>query len=59
MTKDKNNRECQVCGYVYDPEKGDPLGDVPPNTIWDALQNEWTCPVCKADKDSFEEADSE
>ena len=25
---------CANCGYVYDPEKGDPMSDVPPGTAF-------------------------
>jgi rubredoxin len=24
--------KCTVCGYVYDPEKGDPDNGIPPDT---------------------------
>jgi rubredoxin len=45
---------CQVCGYVYDPALGDPDNGVNPDTPFDNLPAEWVCPVCGADKDSFE-----
>jgi rubredoxin len=45
---------CQVCGYVYDPAIGDPDNGVNPGTPFDNLPDEWVCPVCGADKDSFE-----
>ncbi len=44
---------CTVCGYLYDPEKGDPEGKVPPETPFEALPADWTCPVCGAEKDKF------
>lgn len=44
---------CTVCGYLYDPEKGDPDGKVPPGTPFEALPADWTCPVCGAGKDKF------
>jgi len=44
---------CGVCGYVYDPEKGDPEGDIPPGTAFEKLPDDWTCPVCGAGKDEF------
>jgi len=46
---------CDVCGYVYDPEKGDPDNDVPAGTTFDAISDEWVCPACGAGKDSFSE----
>jgi rubredoxin len=45
---------CTVCGYVYDPEKGDPDNGVEPGTPFEELPNEWVCPVCGATKDQFE-----
>jgi rubredoxin len=45
---------CQVCGYVYDPALGDPDNGVNPGTPFENLPDEWVCPVCGADKDSFE-----
>ena len=44
---------CQVCGYVYDPAIGDPDNGVNPDTAFENLPDEWVCPVCGADKDSF------
>ena len=46
--------ECSVCGYVYDPEVGDPDGDIPPGTPFEKLPEDWVCPVCGASKDEFE-----
>jgi len=48
---------CGICGYIYDPEKGDPEGSVPPNTPFEDLPDDWTCPVCGADKDEFSPED--
>ena len=45
---------CIVCGYVYDPEKGDPDSGVQPGTTFDQLPEDWVCPVCGADKGQFE-----
>ncbi len=45
---------CSVCGYVYDPEKGDPEGNIPAGTAFEDLPDEWTCPVCGASKDEFD-----
>ena len=48
--------ECKVCGYIYDPEQGDPDGNIPPKTPFEKLPDEWVCPVCGAPKDMFEKA---
>jgi rubredoxin len=45
---------CSVCGYVYDPEQGDPDNGVDPGTKWEDVPNDWECPVCGASKDDFE-----
>jgi len=45
--------ECQVCGYIYDPEKGDPDGGVSPGTAFEDIPGSWVCPVCGASKDQF------
>ena len=46
--------KCIVCGYVYDPEKGDPDSGVIPGTPFDKLPDDWTCPICGVGKDKFE-----
>ena len=48
---------CANCGYVYDPEKGDPMSDVPPGTAFESLPGGWICPVCYAAKAQFDELD--
>lgn len=44
---------CTVCGYVYDPEKGDPESDVREGTPFDQLPEDWVCPICGAPKSEF------
>lgn len=46
--------KCSVCGYVYDPEKGDPESNIAPGTAFEDLPDDWVCPVCGASKDEFE-----
>jgi len=45
--------ECEVCGYVYDPEAGDPDSGIEPGTPFEELPDDWVCPVCGAEKDQF------
>ena len=45
---------CSVCGYVYDPAKGDPDSNIPAGTAFEDLPDDWSCPVCGASKDQFE-----
>ena len=47
---------CVVCGYEYDPASGDPDNGVAPGTALADIPDDWTCPVCGAGKDQFEEA---
>jgi rubredoxin len=44
---------CDVCGYVYDPAVGDPEANIPPDTAFEELPDDWTCPICGADKSDF------
>ena len=46
---------CNVCGYVYDPETGDPSNGIAAGTRFAALPSDWACPVCGASKSEFEE----
>ena len=45
---------CIVCGYVYDPEIGDPDGGIFPGTPFEDIPAEWVCPMCGVSKDEFE-----
>lgn len=45
---------CTVCGYVYDPAVGDEANGVTPGTAFEALPEDWTCPLCSVGKDQFE-----
>ncbi len=45
--------ECIVCGYIYDPEKGDLDGNIKPGTPFEEIPDDWMCPVCGAGKDQF------
>ena len=47
--------KCSVCGYIYDPEKGDPESGIEPGTPFEELPDDWECPVCGVGKDEFEE----
>lgn len=47
--------ECNICGYIYDPDVGDPENGVDPGTPFDELPDDWVCPICGASKDEFSE----
>ena len=46
---------CIPCGWIYDPAKGDPENGLAPGTAFEDLPEDWACPLCGADKESFEE----
>ncbi len=48
---------CNVCGYTYDPAKGDPDHGVAAGTPFEALPANWTCPDCGVGKDDFSPAE--
>ena len=48
---------CTVCGYVYDPEVGDPDAGIAPGTAFEDLPDVFVCPVCGVGKDMFEDQD--
>ncbi len=50
-----NKWECSVCGYIYDPAKGDPDGGIAPGTPFDQIPAAWSCPECGASKSDFKE----
>ena len=46
--------ECTACGYIYDPERGDPENGVDPGTSFDDLPDDWVCPQCGVSKEFFQ-----
>jgi rubredoxin len=46
--------KCTVCGYIYDPAKGDPDNGVAAGTPFDKVPEGWVCPECGAPKSEFE-----
>lgn len=45
------NSDCP--GYSYDPLRGEHTQDIPPNTAFEDLQDDFHCPTCGADKSFF------
>ncbi len=52
--KDMEKWVCVVCGYVYDPEVGDPDSGIAPGTSFEDIPEDWVCPLCAVGKDQFE-----
>lgn len=47
---------CTVCDYIYDPAVGDPDSGIAPDTAFEDLPDDWSCPLCGVGKDMFEPA---
>lgn len=45
---------CTICGYVYDPDVGEPDNGISPGTRFEDTPVDWVCPVCGAAKENFE-----
>ena len=56
VSKSQENElwQCQLCHYTYETEKGDPISGIEPGTKFEDLPDDWTCPICGADKSMFE-----
>ncbi|MHB9291691.1 putative Rubredoxin [Hollandina sp. SP2] len=48
---------CDVCGYSYDPAKGDSTNGIKPGTSFEDLPDDWVCPTCGVGKESFSPAE--
>ena len=46
---------CQVCGYVYDEELGEPENGIAPGTKFEDLPDDFKCPRCGAGKALFKQ----
>ena len=44
---------CDVCGYVYDQEFGDPDGGIEPGGAFEDLPDDCVCPLCGVTKEDF------
>ena len=44
---------CESCGFIYDPDEGDPDGGIPAGTAFEDIPADWFCPVCGARKADF------
>ena len=53
VVSDSIKYQCSICGYIYDPEKGDPEGGIRIGTPFERIPDGWACPICGATKDTF------
>lgn len=52
---DPNTRKwiCRQCSMIYDPVAGDPDSGIAPGTPFEAIPDDWYCPICGATKKTF------
>lgn len=48
---------CDICGYIYDPELGDPDNNIAPGTSFEDLPEDWVCPLCGVGKEMFKKVE--
>lgn len=44
---------CRQCSMIYDPVIGDPDSGIAPGTPFSQIPEDWTCPICGAEKKLF------
>ncbi len=52
-TPETKKHKCTICGYIYDPNMGDPSLNIPEKTKFEDLPSNWKCPICGASTDDF------
>ncbi len=53
LIRDMSKYECIPCGYIYDPQLGDPDSGIAPGTSFADIPPDWECPVCGVKKEDF------
>jgi rubredoxin len=53
MEIDEGKFECQGCGYIYEPEKGDRFAGIEPGVQFSQLPETFSCPACRSNKSQF------
>lgn len=56
-TSEMAKYRCKICGYIYDPNQGDPDSGIKAGTPFEVLPDSWVCPVCGAAQSEFERVD--
>lgn len=52
--KEMDKYRCIVCGYIYDPDMGEPDNEILSGTGFENVPDTYVCPICGAPKDQFE-----
>ncbi|MGL4669449.1 MAG: rubredoxin [Methanobacteriaceae archaeon] len=45
--------KCKVCGYIYNPAKGESRANIEAGTEWGDVPDSFLCPSCGAPKRMF------
>ncbi|MFH0968540.1 MAG: thiamine pyrophosphate-binding protein, partial [Methanobacteriota archaeon] len=45
--------KCRICSYIYIEKNGEPQTNTLSGTRFEALPDDWKCPVCQAGKNAF------
>lgn len=56
VTQDSTDTQpwiCQKCSMIYDPAIGDPESGIAPGTPFAEIPDDWSCPICGAEKRTF------
>ncbi len=53
MEIDEGKFECQGCGYIYEPQKGDRFAGIEPGVQFSELPESFNCPACRSNKSQF------
>lgn len=44
---------CELCGLIYDEDKGDPAHGIPAGTPFSQLPDNFECPGCYSERQAF------
>lgn len=44
---------CLICGWIYNEEEGLPEEGIAPGTLFEAIDDDWRCPLCDVGKADF------
>ena len=51
--RERPNYQCSECDTIYDELLGDIMNNIPPDTSFSLLSNDYQCPVCGAEKSKY------
>lgn len=49
--------KCEVCGYIYDPNRGSRQLCPAQGTPFEDIPEDWVCPLCGVGKEQFVEVE--